>query len=196
MRCETDIDIGINNLTHAGTGKTVMTTFDNRQLLKGTILGNSASDFRYFYYTLHRHKPRREQEDIPGPFDRTMFGAYVLFPYADEEKYKEHDSYKNIGTVNIGGLPFMPSTTTMVGEFLEELILNLSESAFERATLPRGIEEKLARMDWAKRDVLIVNVPDEGRRDIGGTFAHSPCCALSTGGRDRAVRNGPVHADG
>ncbi len=30
-----------------------------------------------------------------------------------------------------------------------------------RATQPRGIKEKLARVDWAKRDVLIVNVPDE-----------------------------------
>ena len=49
----------------------------------------------------------------------------------------------------------------MVREFLEELISDTKESAFERATLPRGIEEKLARVDWSKRDVLIVNVSDE-----------------------------------
>ena len=48
----------------------------------------------------------------------------------------------------------------MVRDFLEELISDTAESAFERATLPRGIEEKLARVDWVKRDVLIVNVPD------------------------------------
>ena len=98
---------------------------------------------------------------IPGPFDRTMFGAYVLFPYSDEEKYKQHDFYKSIETVNIGGFPFLPSATNMVRNFLEELISDTAESAFERATLPRGIEEKLARVDWKKRDVLIVNVPDE-----------------------------------
>ncbi|MDO4805501.1 MAG: nuclease domain-containing protein [Lachnospiraceae bacterium] len=100
-------------------------------------------------------------DGIPGPFDRTMFGAYVLFPYSDEEKYKQHDFYKSIETVNIGGFPFLPSATNMVRNFLEELISDTAESAFERATLPRGIEEKLARVDWKKRDVLIVNVPDE-----------------------------------
>ena len=62
-------------------------------------------------------------------------GAYVLFPYSDEEKYKEHDFYKSIGTVNIGGLSFLPSATNMVREFLEELISDTAESAFERATL-------------------------------------------------------------
>ena len=101
------------------------------------------------------------RDGIPGPFDRTMFGAYVLFPYSDEEKYKQHDFYKSIETVNIGGFPFLPSATNMVRNFLEELISDTAESAFERATLPRGIEEKLARVDWAKRDVLILNVPDE-----------------------------------
>lgn len=101
------------------------------------------------------------RERIPGPYDRTMFGAYVLFPYSDEEKYKEHDFYKSIKTVNIGGLPFLPSATNMVRDFLEELISDTAESAFERATLPRGIEEKLARVDWKKRNVLIVNVPDD-----------------------------------
>ena len=43
-----------------------------------------------------------------------MFGAYVLFPYADEDKYKEHHFYKSIDTVNIGGLPFLPGATALV----------------------------------------------------------------------------------
>ena len=54
----------------------------------------------------------------------------------------------------------------MVRDFLEELISDTAESAFERATLPRGIEEKLARVDWKKRDVLIVNVPDEAQEAL------------------------------
>ena len=119
--------------------------------------------------TMHRYRDAivydmsrdGEKKDMPGPFDRTMFGAYVLFPYSDEEKYKEHDFYKSIETVNIGGFPFLPSATNMVRNFLEELISDTSESAFDRATLPRGIEEKLVRVDWAERDVLIVNVLDE-----------------------------------
>ena len=124
--------------------------------------------------TMHRYRDTivydmsrgGDKTDITGLYDWTMFGAYVLFPYSDEEKYKEHDFYKSIGMVNIGGLPFLPSATNMVRDFLEELISDTAESAFERATLLRCIEEKLARVDWAKRDVLIVNVPDEAEMTL------------------------------
>ena len=75
-----------------------------------------------------------------------MFGAYVLFPYADEENYKNNAFYKSIGEVNIGGLPFLPSATSLVKEFLDELIADSPESAFERAILPKGIEEKLRKV--------------------------------------------------
>ena len=43
----------------------------------------------------------------------------------------------------------------MVQKLLDELISDSKESAFERTTLPRGIEEKLAVVNWEKRDVLI-----------------------------------------
>ena len=57
--------------------------------------------------------------------------------------------------VNIGGLPFLPSATGMVTDMLDDLIDDSPESAFERATLPRGIEDKLQKVDWTTRDVLI-----------------------------------------
>ena len=88
-------------------------------------------------------------------FKKEMFGAYVLFPYADEEKYKEHHFYKSIDTVNIGGLPFLPGATTLVEKMLEELIADSDESAFERASLPVGIEKRLAKVDWSIKDVLV-----------------------------------------
>ena len=90
-----------------------------------------------------------------SPYERTMFGAYVLFPYRNQEEYKQHRFYKSIDEVNIGGLPFLPSATDLVAQMLDELIADSPESAFERATLPRGIEEKLAKVDWKRRDVLI-----------------------------------------
>ena len=43
----------------------------------------------------------------------------------------------------------------MVQKLLDELISDSKEPAFERTTLPRGIEEKLAVVDWEKRDGLI-----------------------------------------
>ena len=88
-------------------------------------------------------------------FKKEMFGAYVLFPYANEEKYKEHHFYKSIDTVNIGGLPFLPGATALVEKMLQELVADSDESAFERATLPAGIERRLASVDWNVQDVLV-----------------------------------------
>ncbi|MCD8118428.1 MAG: hypothetical protein LUE29_02860 [Lachnospiraceae bacterium] len=43
----------------------------------------------------------------------------------------------------------------MVSDFLDELIEDSPSSAFERATLPQGIEERLAKVDWDRREVMI-----------------------------------------
>ena len=140
--------------------------------------------------TMHRYrdaivysadKRAAQGANYPGSFDRTMFGAYVLFPYADEKKYEKHDFYKSIETVNVGGVPFLPSATKMVRDFLEELIADSPESAFERATLPSSIEEKLARVDWSHRDVLIVKVPDQAAMDacLVGTSLSVPESEIS-----------------
>ena len=119
--------------------------------------------------TMHRYRDSIVYENPKSKFtfEKTMFGAYILFPYEDEEKYSEFESvengrtvrghkfYRSIDSVNIGGLPFLPGTTKLVQKLLSDLINDSKESAFERTTLPRGIEEKLATVDWSKRDVLI-----------------------------------------
>ena len=48
--------------------------------------------------------------------------------------------YRSIDTVNIGGLPFLPGATRLVEKMLGELVADSEESAFERASLPAGIE--------------------------------------------------------
>lgn len=108
--------------------------------------------------TMHRYRDAIVYQNDETPYERTMFGAYVLFPYHNEEEYKTHRFYKSIDQVNIGGLPFLPSATTLVEKQLDELITDSSESAFERAILPVGIESKLAKVEWNKRDVLVVSV--------------------------------------
>lgn len=105
--------------------------------------------------TMHRYRDAIVYQNDASPYERTMFGAYVLFPYREQEEYKQHHFYKSIEQVNIGGLPFLPSITELVTQMLDELISDSPESAFERATLPMGIEERLARVDWSRRDVLI-----------------------------------------
>ena len=118
--------------------------------------------------TMHRYRDSIvfENSDSRFTFEKTMFGAYILFPYADEEEYKEHRFYKSIESVNIGGLPFLPSATTLVTQLLDALITDSSESAFERATLPAGIEDRIRTVDWKKRDVLIGLVPDNAHLDL------------------------------
>lgn len=117
--------------------------------------------------TMHRYRDSIVYENTGFSrfmFEKKMFGAYVLFPYDDPNgEYKEHRFYKSIETVNIGGLPFLPGTTELVENFLAELVADSSESAFERASLPRGIDEKLAKVDWSVKDVMVgtVRTPEQ-----------------------------------
>lgn len=105
--------------------------------------------------TMHRYRDAIVYHHGASPFERTMFGAYVLFPYTNEEEYRHHRFFESIDKVNIGGLPFLPTATSMVTDMLDDLIDDSPESAFERATLPKGIESKLKKVDWKRRDVLV-----------------------------------------
>lgn len=105
--------------------------------------------------TMHRYRDAIVSEGNHDFYERTMFGAYVLFPYGKEEEYRNHKFYRSIDDVNIGGLPFLPSATKLVSEKLDELIAQSPETAFEQSILPVGIERKLAKVDWKKRDVLV-----------------------------------------
>ena len=130
--------------------------------------------------TMHRYRDSIVYENSGTSrfmFEKKMFGAYVLFPYSDGDDYahgvhiqggKEkvgHKFYNSIETVNIGGLPFLPGTTDLLENFLSELIADSSESAFERASLPRGIEEKLAKVDWSVKDVMVGTVRTQEQLD-------------------------------
>lgn len=108
--------------------------------------------------TMHRYRDAIVYDTAKNGsfnFERSMFGAYILFPYKDKGDYKNHRFYKSIEQVNVGGLPFLPSETEYVSNFLEELINDSPDTAFNRAILPFGIEDKLKSVDWDKKDVLI-----------------------------------------
>lgn len=49
----------------------------------------------------------------------------------------------------------MPNKTKMAEELLLRLVSESNVSAFERSILPEGIEKRLAKVDWGKRDVLV-----------------------------------------
>ncbi len=130
--------------------------------------------------TMHRYRDAIVYQNDASPYERTMFGAYVLFPYHDELEYKNHKFYKSIDQVNIGGLPFLPSATGLVTEMLDELIADSPDSAFERATLPRGIESKLAKVNWKERDVLVGTLRNQNQLKvcIENRFYHVPVARI------------------
>lgn len=73
--------------------------------------------------TMHKYRDAIVYENKQtGRFERCIVGAFVLFPYGNEEEYLEHPLYKSIEKVNIGGIPFLPSATMLMEEFLRELI--------------------------------------------------------------------------
>ncbi len=128
--------------------------------------------------TMHRYRDAIVCEAIDTHkfnLERSMFGAYVLFPYNNEEEYKHHKFYKSIEKVNIGGLPFLPSATTLVQNFIEELIEDSPDYAFNRSVLPYGIEDKLKTIDWNKKDVLIGMLrKGQLRVTLDNNFYHIP----------------------
>ena len=104
--------------------------------------------------TMHRYRDAIVSEE-KDRYERGMVGAYVLFPYGNEKEYQGHQFYQSIEKVNIGALPFLPTATGLVSNMLDDLIEDSTESAFERMSLPRGIEEKLQKVDWNRKDVLV-----------------------------------------
>lgn len=139
--------------------------------------------------TMHRYRDAIVRNNSTSPeFERTMFGAYVLFPYHNEEEYQQHKFYESIETVNVGGLPFLPSATALVAKMLDKLIGDSPDSALERATLPTGIAEKLAQIDLDNRDVMVGIVRNETQLTINlaHRFYHIPVKRV-------AVNRLPIH---
>jgi len=108
-------------------------------------------------------------------YERSMYGAYVLFPYGNEEEYRQHHFYKSVRRINVGALPFLPNATTLVEEFLDELIQDSPEKAYERSTTPRGTEEYYANK-LVTRNMIVGSVrgPEQVELALTHGFYHVP----------------------
>ncbi|WP_413375695.1 DUF2357 domain-containing protein [Alkalihalobacillus sp. 1P02AB] len=91
--------------------------------------------------TMHRYRDSIVAR-TNGPYERTAFGAYVLFPFGSEDAYTEHPFYKSINEVNIGGLPFLPSATSLVEQLIHHLIEKSPEEIQEKGVLPIGTKDE------------------------------------------------------
>lgn len=92
--------------------------------------------------TMHRYRDAIVYKGgKQGEVERSMFGAYVLFPYHNEEEFQEHRLHKSIKMMNIGAFPLLPNSTGLLEKFLDEIIMDSPEKAYERSTRPRGTKE-------------------------------------------------------
>lgn len=147
------------------------------------------------YYKGRYHSPGSTEEDINtmhryrdsivaannGPYERTAFGAYVLFPWHLESEYQEHHFYKSINEVNIGGLPFLPNATDLVERFVERLIDKNPEELQKEGILPIGaLEEWQSSLD-EKALVGLVATEEEHHRFVQGSFYSIPVAPLKKG---------------
>lgn len=130
--------------------------------------------------TMHRYRDailHSKGEEIA----KTVFGAYILFPYKDSDFYtgvtdgQPHAFYSSIEKVNIGGLPFLPGETDLVERFLDELIIESPDSAFERA-VPQMGSKLYYKQKFRPRTVLVGVVRNERqmRVNIENRFYHIP----------------------
>lgn len=108
--------------------------------------------------TMHRYRDSIVAENN-GPYERTAFGAYVLFPWFDEHTYQNHHFYQSINKVNIGGLPFLPNSTVLVEQFVEWLVNKSPEEIQSEGILPRGtIKEWKSSLD----EMVLVGLVSNG----------------------------------
>ena len=82
--------------------------------------GPRASDIN----TMHRYRDAivLPRPDDPNSYAKVVSGAVVLFPHLNEQEYRRQKFYRSIGSVRIGGLPFLPTATNLVRQELEGLI--------------------------------------------------------------------------
>jgi predicted component of viral defense system (DUF524 family) len=130
--------------------------------------------------TMHRYRDAIVQvatED--DTYERQMFGAYVLFPYHDEERFQDHKFYKSIKKVNVGALPFLPGSTELVETFLQELIQDSPEKAFERSA-PTAGAPAYYKDKFSGKNVLIGSLRDVTQWAINREhrFYHMPLANL------------------
>ncbi|MEG1482526.1 DUF2357 domain-containing protein [Clostridium sp.] len=70
-------------------------------------------------------------------FQYKIFGAYVMFPYEDEEKFKNDKYYKSIEKVNIGAFPMLPNKNNLIFQYLNKILNEDREIANKRRVITK-----------------------------------------------------------
>jgi hypothetical protein len=114
--------------------------------------------------SMHRYRDAIV-ERYKDAHERVVVGAFVLFPYHDEERFKEHHFYKSIEKVNVGAFPFLPGSTELVSSFLENIIEESYLGNYERNTLPAGTDDYRRDTNF-EQNVLIGSLRNKKQFEI------------------------------
>ena len=130
-------------------------------------------------YDYNKDKLLERKDKIKNPseaINNCIFGAFVLFPYDNEEEFKNNKFFKSIEEINIGAIPFLPSTTKLMEDFLDEIIEESSYSSFERAIEPVGKEDYLKDEYFCMREVLVGALKSKAQLEVNlkYNFYHIP----------------------
>ena len=129
---------------------------------------------------MHRYRDsivsENKKEDY---FKYSTFGAYVMFPCSDCEKFKEHRFYKSIDKVNIGAIPMLPGSTSLMKEHIAKII---GESYIEAVNNNPIFDEEGDYYKFKNKNVMIVNAKDQHHLNIyrEHRFYHIPKKTLSS----------------
>ncbi|MFW5987992.1 MAG: DUF2357 domain-containing protein [bacterium] len=114
--------------------------------------------------TMHRYRDAIVQSN-ENSTDRIVVGAFVLFPYHDEVRFKEHHFYKSITEVNVGAFPFLPGSTSLLSKFLENIIEESYLGNYERNILPAGSDQYQNDIKF-EQNVLVGSIRNKRQFDI------------------------------
>ncbi len=142
---------------------------------KNGVIGPCEDDIN----VMHRYRDSIVSKLINSiQFKYDTFGAYVMFPYGDEEKFEKHSFYKSIEEVNIGAFPMLPNSTRLITQHLKNII---EQSSLEARSNRVVIDEYDEYGKFKHKNVMIVNVKDRNHLNAykENRFYHIPIENLS-----------------
>ena len=128
---------------------------------------------------MHRYRDSIvSKNSINNHFKYESVGAYVMFPCSDEKTFEENKFYKSIEKVNIGGLPMLPGSTSLMKKHISNII---NQSYIEAVNNNPVFDEEDDFYKFKNKNVMIVNTKDKDHFDIykKHKFYHIPKKSLS-----------------
>lgn len=124
---------------------------------RDAIVSKISDDFKYKYET---------------------FGAYLMFPYGNEDQFRHHRFYKSIDEVNVGAFPMLPGSTKLITKHLEKIV---NQSSLEAKSERLILDEYDDYAKFNLENVMVVNVKDKKhlKAYLGNNFYHIPMKRLS-----------------